>query len=72
MWLAVIAVVMAVIGAFYYLRVIKAMYFDEPEHEHAIQAPGDVRVVLAANGLLQIVMTLFVGSLTALCIAAWQ
>ncbi len=71
MWLAVVAVVMAVIGAFYYLRVIKVMYFDEPEHEHAITAPGDVRVVLAANGLLQIVLTLFVGSLTALCVAAF-
>lgn len=72
MWLAIIAVVMAVVGAFYYLRIIKVMYFDEPEHEHVIQAPGDLRVVLAANGLLQIVLTVFVGSLTALCIAAWQ
>jgi NADH-quinone oxidoreductase subunit N len=71
LWLAVVAVVMAVIGAFYYLRVIKVMYFDEPEHEHPIQAPGDVRVVLAANGLLQIGLTLFVGSLTALCVAAF-
>jgi len=72
LWLAVIAVVMAVIGAYYYLRVIKAMYFDQPEHEHAIQAPIDVRVVLTANGLLQLVLTFFVGSLTALCVAAWQ
>ena len=72
LWLAVIAVVMAVIGAFYYLRVIKVMYFDEPEHEHAFNAPTDLRVVLAANGLLQLVLTFFVGTLTALCVAAWQ
>ena len=72
LWLAVIAVVMAVIGAFYYLRVIKVMYFDEPEHEHAITAPGDVRLILAANGLLQLGLTFFVGSLTAICYAAWQ
>lgn len=72
LWLAVIAVVMAVIGAFYYLRVIKVMYFDEPEHEHAISAPGDVRLILAANGLLQLGLTFFVGSLTAICYAAWQ
>ncbi|MFO1493227.1 MAG: NADH-quinone oxidoreductase subunit NuoN [Lysobacterales bacterium] len=72
LWLAIIAVVMAVVGAFYYLRVIKVMYFDEPEHEHTIQAPGDLRVVLAANGLLQLGLTVFVGSLTALCVAAWQ
>ncbi|MGE4072884.1 MAG: NADH-quinone oxidoreductase subunit NuoN [Lysobacterales bacterium] len=72
LWLAVIAVVMAVVGAFYYLRVIKVMYFDEPEHEHAITAPGDVRLILAANGLLQLGLTFFVGSLTAICYAAWQ
>ena len=72
LWLAVIAVVMAVVGAFYYLRVIKVMYFDEPEHEHAISAPGDVRLILAANGLLQLGLTFFVGSLTAICYAAWQ
>ena len=50
----------------------EAMYFDEPEHEHVLQAPGDVRVVLAANGLLQLGLTFFVGRLTALCVAAWQ
>jgi NADH-quinone oxidoreductase subunit N len=72
LWLAVVAVVMAVIGAYYYLRVIKVMYFDEPDREYQIQAPGDVRVVLAANSLLQLFLTLFVGSLTALCVAAWQ
>ena len=72
LWLAIVAVVMAVIGAYYYLRIIKVMYFDEPEHEHVLQAPGDVRVVLAANGLLQLGLTFFVGTLTALCVAAWQ
>ncbi len=72
LWLAVVAVVMAVIGAYYYLRLIKVMYFDEIEHDHAIQTPKDLRVVLAANGLLQIALTFFVGSLTALCVAAWQ
>lgn len=72
LWLAVVAVAMAVIGAYYYLRIIKVMYFDDPEHEHALQAPSDVRVVLAANGLLQLGLTFFVGSLTALCVAAWQ
>jgi hypothetical protein len=48
------------------------MYFDEPDREHQIHASGDVRAVLAANGLLQLFLTLFVGSLTALCVAAWQ
>ena len=72
LWLAIVAVVMAVVGAYYYLRLIKVMYFDEIEHDHAINAPTDLRVVLAANGLLQLGLTFFVGSLTALCVAAWK
>ncbi len=72
LWLAIVAVVMAVVGAYYYLRVIKAMYFDDAEHTHAVEAPMDLRVVLAANGLLQIGLTFFVGSLTALCVKAWH
>jgi NADH-quinone oxidoreductase subunit N len=72
LWLAVVAVVMAVVGAYYYLRVVKVMYFDEPDREQKVHAPGDLRFVLAANSLLQLVLTVFVGSLTAICVAAWQ
>ncbi|MDX9884845.1 NADH-quinone oxidoreductase subunit NuoN [Thauera sp.] len=50
-WLAVLAVVMSVIGAFYYLRVVKLMYFDEPVDASPIHAPAEVRVMLSANGL---------------------
>lgn len=50
-WLAVLAVVMSVIGAFYYLRVVKLMYFDEPVDAAPIHAPAEVRVMLSANGL---------------------
>ncbi len=50
-WLAVLAVVMSVIGAFYYLRVVKLMYFDEPLEASPIHAPAEVRVMLSANGL---------------------
>lgn len=50
-WLAVLAVVMSVIGAFYYLRVVKVMYFDEPVDASPIHAPAEVRVMLSANGL---------------------
>ena len=44
--LAVFAVMMSLVGAFYYLRVVKVMYFDEPVHTDAIHAPADIRVVL--------------------------
>ena len=50
-WLAVLAVIMSVIGAFYYLRVVKVMYFDAPEDTSEIRAPAELRVLLSANGL---------------------
>lgn len=50
-WLAVAAVIMSVIGAFYYLRVVKVMYFDAPEDTSEIRAPAELRVLLSANGL---------------------
>jgi NADH-quinone oxidoreductase subunit N len=70
-WLAVYAVVFSVVGAFYYLRVVKLMYFDKPAEEAGgVSAPTDVNVVLSANGLAMIVLGLFPGGLMALCAAA--
>ncbi len=68
--LAVFAVMMSLVGAFYYLRVVKLMYFDEPVHTAAIDAPTDVRVVLTINGALVLVLGLLPGSLMALCARA--
>lgn len=51
LWLVVFAVLMAVIGAFYYLRIIKLMYFDEPQNFEPIQAPVEMRMVLSLNAL---------------------
>jgi len=48
--LAVTGVVFSVIGAFYYLRVIKLMYFDEPDDTQPLHAPMDFRLVLSVNG----------------------
>ena len=50
--LAVIAVVFAVISAYYYLKIIKAMYFDDADKEITVSAPLDMRVVLSINGIL--------------------
>lgn len=50
-WLAVVAVLLSVAGAFYYLRVVKVMYFDAPVDESPIQAPAGVRFMLSANGI---------------------
>lgn len=67
LWLVVFAVLMAVIGAFYYLRVIKLMYFDEPVDHHPIQAPVDMRVVLSINALALLFIGLMPQGLMSLC-----
>ena len=66
-WLAVLAVVMSVIGAYYYLRVVKVMYFDEPQDTAPIHAPADVRVLLSANGLAIAALGVLPQGLMSLC-----
>ncbi len=70
-WLAVIAVVFSVIGAFYYLRVVKAMYFEEPvtavAATPAIVATTDMRVALSINGALVLVLGILPQYLLKLC-----
>jgi NADH-quinone oxidoreductase subunit N len=70
-WLAIFAVVFSVIGAFYYLRVVKLMYFDEAKNEDVISVPLDFRAALSVNGLLQIGLGFSAGSLIAACLASF-
>ena len=70
LWLVVFAVLMAVIGAFYYLRVIKLMYFDDPTDHHPIEAPMDMRLVLGFNAIALLVLGLMPEKLMELCIYA--
>ncbi len=65
--LAIYAVIMSLIGAFYYLRVVKVMYFDDPLTATTVSASLDVRLVLSTNGLLVLVLGIFPGALMALC-----
>lgn len=69
-WLAALAVVFSVIGAFYYLRIVKLMYFDEPDNMTAIKASREMRLVLSLNGLLLLVLGFVPGMLMALCLQA--
>lgn len=72
LWLAIVGVVFAVIGAFYYLRVIKVMYFDEPVGEAVV--PRDdrlLRVVFGVNALGLLVFGMFWNPLMAWCQAAF-
>ena len=65
--LAIFAVMMSLIGAFYYLRVVKVMYFDEPITATTVSAGADVRTVLTINGTLVLLLGLFPSGLMALC-----
>jgi len=65
--LAVVAVVMSLVGAFYYLRVVKVMYFDPPKSNDAVVRTQGVSALLAVNGLAVLVFGLLPGGLMALC-----
>lgn len=67
LWLAVFAVVVSLVGAFYYLRVVKVIFFDEPTDAAAIAAPTDVRLVMTLNGAAVLVFGLLPGGLLDLC-----
>ncbi|RKZ92564.1 MAG: NADH-quinone oxidoreductase subunit NuoN [Gammaproteobacteria bacterium] len=68
---AIVAVLMSVIGAFYYLRIIKVMYFDQPVEQHKLEAPADMRVMISANALAVFALGVFPGSLMAICVAVF-
>jgi NADH-quinone oxidoreductase subunit N len=69
-WLAVAAVILSVVGAFYYLRVVKLMYFDDPVEAAPLTGALGARVLMSANGLAVLVFGLFPGWLMALCSVA--
>jgi NADH-quinone oxidoreductase subunit N len=69
-WLAVVAVMFSLIGAFYYLRIVKTMWFDEPVDTTAIAVPSDMRVVLSVNGVAIVALGLMPGSLLGACMHA--
>jgi NADH-quinone oxidoreductase subunit N len=72
LWLAIVAIVFAIIGAFYYLRVIKVMYFDPPVEKGALALPADIplRWILSINGAALLFLGLFFGPLLAWCYRA--
>ncbi|MEO6032055.1 MAG: proton-conducting transporter membrane subunit, partial [Burkholderiaceae bacterium] len=66
-WLAVAAVVFSLIGVFYYLRVVKVMYFEEPSDAQIVHAPFEVRAVMSVNGAAVLLLGILPGGLMALC-----
>jgi NADH-quinone oxidoreductase subunit N len=66
-WLGVVAVLFSVVGAYFYLRIVKLMYFDEPTDTSAIGGSPFMRTVLSANALLAIALGVAPGAVLALC-----
>ena len=67
MWLAIVAVLFSLIGAFYYLRVVKLMYFDEPNDDSPLTAATDMRILISANGLAVAFLGIFPQVIMSLC-----
>ena len=71
-FLAIIAVIASLIGAFYYLRVVKVMYFDEPAHDHGVSGSGFAKGVLSLNTILVLVIGIIPASLMSICLDAMR
>ncbi|HQO30009.1 MAG TPA: proton-conducting transporter membrane subunit, partial [Accumulibacter sp.] len=67
LWLAIVAVLFPLIGCFYYLRVVKIMYFDQPMNTRPIEAPMDTKILLSANGLAVAILGIVPQSLMSIC-----
>jgi len=72
LWLALVAVFFSIIGIFYYLRIVKVMYFDDAEDKNDIICTRDMQIVLSANGLSVLMLGLYPAALMSLCVAAFS
>ena len=71
-FLAIVAVMASLIGAFYYLRVVKAMYFDQPVHETTISGSGFAKGILGLNSILVLALGIVPAGLMSLCLDAMR
>jgi NADH-quinone oxidoreductase subunit N len=69
-WIAVVAVAFAVIGLFYYLRVVRLMYFEKAEDQTPVASTSEMRVMVSTNALAILALGVYPGGLLALCAAA--
>ncbi len=69
-WLAIVAVLFSLIGAFYYLRVVKTIWFDDVVDASPISTPVDMRVALSLNGILVVVLGIMPNGLLSACVNA--
>ena len=69
-WLAVVAVLASLVGAYYYLRIVKLMYFDDPVDTAPLEARNDTRALLSINGLALLLLGIFPQWLLGMCVVA--
>jgi len=72
LWLALVAVFFSIIGVYYYLRMVKVMYFDDVEDNSEISKGRDLQIVLSVNGLAILVLGLYPAGLMALCVSVFS
>jgi NADH-quinone oxidoreductase subunit N len=70
-WLAVVAVIFSIIGVFYYLRVIRMMYFEKDEAATPVVAGPDMHMMVSANALAILALGVYPSGLLALCVTAF-
>ena len=70
-WLALVAVFFSIIGVFYYLRVIKVMYFDDVVDDQPLSCGRDMQVTLSANALLVLALGIYPAGLMSLCLSVF-
>lgn len=71
-WLAVLAVVFSIVGLFYYLRIIKVMYFDDAVEQAPIECGRDMQITLSTNGLAILALGLYPAALMSLCVSVFS
>jgi NADH-quinone oxidoreductase subunit N len=69
-WLAVVAVMASLIGAYYYLRIVKLMYFDDPVDSAPLESRSDTKALLSINGLALLLLGIFPQWLLGMCVVA--
>jgi len=66
-WLAVVAIIFSIIGAYYYIRVVKVMYFEESKHAEKIECSPNLTTAMSINGLAVLLLGIFPSQLYVLC-----
>jgi NADH-quinone oxidoreductase subunit N len=70
LWLVIVAVLLSLVGAYYYLRIVKLMYFDSPTDNSPIVADRGMQITLSINGIAVILLGILPGTLMTACLQA--